>query len=548
MDNNKYVLESFRDYLKYKDFSINEKETSGTPLDLAGAEELVKLIMKDNGLLAEKLYEDSEGLKGQYLREAAKSIKDEKYALGGLYSMVGNIMTRLINESDFKVLKALVPDIKDGDLDSLRDTKKRKAKANDLLKELAKVSEDDARKRAKEGVKLMEPNSTYIASGIKTPFIWGGLLSPEEQGKTYAGFLAEAQKKGYNTTEGLKKVIADEFKDQAKDKRSKMEAPGLSAYLDKTESTVVTQGAPVAKSFRTAIVKEEKEDEVFKPNMYGANGEADYMEGTYKEMLDNLGAIFQRMLTGEISTIKSITVHTSADRYRNTGSAEKLSWGQLSFLRSQSMASLVVAMAQKSGLDPAVVAKVNSMIMLNFKGGNGDGTTGPNPPAPLKFGYYVEEGGKAIWKDGKDRELSQIVEVDAEGTPKGEPKDVKSKSEADKDAYNKFRYNNIEIEYEALEGQPTEGGGPIIEKVVDLKYPIKIKIPARYRKKKIKIPVPTLTFGPSISKGGGGGGKSKGATKCPDFGNTPGGVKIRSGFGFGIKTITIAQWESDLTQ
>ena len=546
MDNQKYVLESFNEYLKYRDLALNEKKDPGSPLDLAGAEQLVKLIMDDNALLAERVYAKTDGSKGEYLRAAVKSLKEKKYAVGGLYSIAGTIMTRSMTESDFKILQALDPSVKDEDFKSMSDTKTRKDKGKDVMKMLEGLSEEDAKKRAQAAVKLIPNNALYIASGIKTPFIWGGLLSDEERNQTYSAFLTEAQKRGYDTLEGLQKVIADEFKDQSKEDRTRMVSPGVEAFMNKTESTEVKPNQVTPKSFKTAIVKEDKQSEVFKPNMYGANGEADYMEGTFKEMVDNLGAIFQRMLTGEISSIKAITVYTSADRYRNTGSAEKLSWGQLSFLRSQSMASIVVEMARKSGLAEDIVTKINQMIKLNFKGGNGDGTTGPNAPDPIKFGYYVEEGGKVIWKDGKDRNIIQVVAVDNEGTPQGEPKDIKKSPDANKDEYNKYRYNNIEIEYIASEegGTDPEKGG-IIEKVIDLKYPVKIKIPARYRKKTIKIPIPTINIG---IKAVAGGGKSKSTTDCPNFGKSGGGAKIRTGFGFGIKTVTIASWESDLTK
>jgi hypothetical protein len=189
-----------------------------------------------------------------------------------------------------------------------------------------------------------DKEGAYIASAIKTPFIWGGLLTSAEREKSYESFLSEATKKGYDTKEGLKKVINDEFKEQSKKDLSRMQSPGIQAFLDRTEAQVVKPGAPIVKEFKTAIVEEADEDEVFKPNMYGANGEADYMEGTYKKMLDNLGAIFQRLLTGEVSSIKSITVHTSADRYRNTkeDGLSNLQYTQHSRAKVENLTHLVV--------------------------------------------------------------------------------------------------------------------------------------------------------------------------------------------------------------
>jgi len=545
MDNTKHVLESFQEFLRYKNDSLNEKKNPGSPLDLGSVKELVDLIMSYNAKLAEKLYDKSEGIKGNYLKEAAKALGEGKYALAGVYSMVGNIVTKAVTKESFEVLKALIPSTKDSDYNDLAAFKTRKTKGNELLSVISKMSEDEAKKLAPDAIKKIskDKEGNYIASAIKTPFIWGGLLTDAERNQAYSAFLAEATKKGYDTKEGLKKVIDDEFKEKNKEDGTRMQSPGLTAYLDRTESTVVKPGDPVIKEFTTAIVEEADEDEVFKPNMYGANGESDYMEGTYKKMLDNLGAIFQRLLTGEVSTIKSITVHTSADRYRNTGDSEKLSWGQLSLLRSQSMASLVVAMASKSGLEESVVTKINSMIKLDFYGSNGDGTSGPNPPDPIKFGYYATENGKIVWKSGKDRESMDIIPIDQDASPSGELKQVKLSPEKDKSAYNVFRYNNIEIVYEAVEKTTTAEPTTVIEKLVDLNYPIKIRIPGRYRRKTISIPLPYITTR-TKSKGGKGGKP----TECPNFEKGGGGGTIKTKFGIGIRPVKIASWESDLTK
>lgn len=544
MDNNKHVLESFNEFLKYRGMELNEKE--GSPLDLAGAKELVNLIMEYNAKLATDIYKNTGGIKGQYFRAATDSLAKGNYALAGVYSIVGNIMSTRIDKESFEVLKTLMPSIKD---ENYKDYEQgnRKPVATKNLAELSKMTEEDARKLAPKAIKKIPQGSeaNYIASAIKTPFIWGGLLTPAEQNKSYEAFLAEASKRGYDTKEGLKKVIDREFKDQGKDDKGHMQSPGIKAYLDRTESLIIEPGAPIVKEYKTAIVEEADEDNVFKPNMYGANGEADYMEGTYKKMLDNLGAIFQRLLTGQVTTIKSVTIHTSADRYRNTSPSEKLSWSQLSLLRSQSMASLVVGMAAKSGLTESVVSKINSMIMLDYKGENGDGSSGPNPPAPIKFGYYVAEGDKAVWKDGKDRNVMDIVTIDEGGTPSGEPKQVKKTPEPNKNDYNVFRYNNIEIVYEAVEKRTESEPTEVVGKVVDLSYPIKIRVPARYGRKTIKIPLPYIKIGLRDKSGGRGSSKP---TACPDFSSGGGGGKIKTKFGIGIRPVTIASWESDLTK
>jgi len=545
MDNNKHVLESFNEFLKYRGMELNEKE--GSPLDLAGAKELVNLIMQYNAKLATDFYKDPKGnISGDFLKEAAKSLTKGNYALAGVYSIVGNIVSRQIDKESFEVLKTLIPSIKDEDRSDY-EKGKRKSIAEKNFAELSKMSEEDAKKLAPAAIKKIPVGreASYIPSAIKTPFIWGGLLTQAEQEKSYEAFLSEASKKGYDTKEGLAKVIEDEFKDQKRDDRGYMNSPGITAYMDKAEAKAPKEGTPEPKEFKTAVIEEADEHEVFKPNMWGGNGDDDYMEGAFKKIQDNLGAIFQRILTGEVTSIKSITIQTSADRYRNTGVAEEkgLSWGQLSYLRSLSMASAVIEMARKSGLPEPTIKMINSMMMLDFKGENGDGTSGPNSP-DTKFGYYTSDGKKSKWVDGKDRNLIYVTEVDENGTPSGEPKEIKKSPESDKKAYNKYRYNNIEIEYEAIPLPGKTQDIPSAEKLVDLSYPIKVRIPARYRKKTIRIPIPYIKLGIRAKAGGG----KKGGVKCADLSKGGGGGSIRTTFGIGIRQVKIASWESDLTK
>jgi hypothetical protein len=305
MDNNKHVLESFSKFLEYRCMELNERE--GSPLDLSGAKELVNLIMSYNAKLATDVYKNTGGIKGEYFRAATDSLSEGNYALSGIYSIVGNIVTRRIDKESFEVLKTLIPTIKD---ENYKDYEQgnRKSVATKNLAAISRISDEVAINLPVAADKMLAKGreANYIASAIKTPFIWGGLLSTAEQDKSYEEFLLEAGKKGYDSKEGLRKVIDREFKDQRKDDKGRMQSPGVTAYLDKTESQIVKPGDPVVREFKTAIVEETEEDEVFKPNMYGANGESDYMDGTYKKMLDNLGAIFQRLLTGEVTSIKSI--------------------------------------------------------------------------------------------------------------------------------------------------------------------------------------------------------------------------------------------------
>lgn len=285
---------------------------------------------------------------------------------------------------------------------------------------------------------------------------------------------------------------------------------------------------------------QEKESEVFKPNKTGVNGEEDFLAGSFKQMVDNLGSIFQRYVAGEIDSIKKINIYTSADRYRNTGDAESLSWGQLAYARAISMSKVIEAMAIKAGVDDDLVVQLPKLTSIYSKGSNGDGTSGPNAPDPIKFGYYVKGGNNVKWVDGTKRDEVMIVPIDEQGTPtKDSAEGIKPKIEAtlsDVKQYNQFRFNNIEIEFDVIEISGTEEP-PTSEKVISLAYPVVILIPSRYTKRTISIPLPSFTKSYSTS------GKRSKPGSCPTFGES-----TSTSFGLTFKKVDIASWQSDLSK
>jgi len=204
------------------------------------------------------------------------------------------------------------------------------------------------------------------------------------------------------------------------------------------------------------------------------------------------------------------------------------------------MARVIEGLAKSAGLDDDIISQLPKIIEIYAKGDNGDGTSGPNPPEGIKFGYYVKEGNGVKFVDGSDRKTVTMIAVDDEGTPTAESAEgAKTKSmdpEANKEDYNKFRYNNIEVEFEFKEeGSDFE---PSEESISNLLFPVKLAIPARYSTKKIRIPIPIITTSTSSR---GSGGKS-GATSCPDFTE-----RTSTSFGFSFRPVTIAKWQSDLS-
>ena len=89
------------------------------------------------------------------------------------------------------------------------------------------------------------------------------------------------------------------------------------------------------------------------------------------------------------------SISTSASRYRNTGNAENYSFAQLSQKRAEEIHKYVIS--ELGGLVEF------PQPILHTKGGNGDGSSGPNPPAPNQFS---DKGGEPdSFKTDGDRNL-----------------------------------------------------------------------------------------------------------------------------------------------
>ena len=112
--------------------------------------------------------------------------------------------------------------------------------------------------------------------------------------------------------------------------------------------------------------------------------------------------------------LRSIEIHTSCSRYRNTGAAAQMTFDALSKARNNAAKDFIVKKLAEIG----VTVDQDTQITQDWKGGNGDGSTGPNPPAPI-----------AITRDGREAVAAKEDARDDFGAPI-----------ADKTAYDKFKY------------------------------------------------------------------------------------------------------------
>jgi hypothetical protein len=529
--NYKFVFESFDEFVKANYQELNEKEKDpGKEMSPAVALELLNKVQEYNIQLLENYVDEKDsGRTKENFEKCLEYMKEGKGAKAMLYGFLGRRM-------DMVQAKG-IEDVFDLKLsnDERRSRKLYAPKIDELMKSIDTMSDQDAADKAE--MLLKDPKTApRVPTPIRRIALWD-LLPDADKQKAADEFSKLAMKRGYETDDSLLRMMEKSFKKYKKDDRYRMTSPG---FTISTEVEAEAKPAKPPKEKKTFIISEENESELFKPNATGGNGEEDFQGASYKEMVDNLGSIFQRYLAGEITTLKKIKILTSADRYRNTGSAESLSWGQLSYARALTMARVIEGLAKSAGLDDDIISQLPKIIEIYAKGDNGDGTSGPNPPEGIKFGYYVKDGNGVKFVDGDDRKTVTLIAVDDEGTPTTDSAEgAKTKSmdpEAGKEAYNKFRYNNIEIEFEIKEDGSDESSE---ESISNLLFPIKLAIPGRYKTKKIRIPVPVITKSYSSR---GSGGKS-GATSCPDFTES-----TSTSFGFSFRPVTVAKWKSDMTK
>lgn len=557
MNKNKFVFENFSDFLMSLEPLTEEEKDPGTEMDPQGAEELVNKIIKlnislarnyfkKNGFFAKLFGKDEPGnqtennARGIFIPKLLDSLDDGEFEKSVLYMIMagfsGSGKSALENRSSIGFSNASVAKSKSGREIKLGGEDLEK-KLREFGKKIDEMPNAEAEKLSKIGLENYQGSIPYA---FATPLLWEFIDQAGKQ-KVYDDFYKLAIKRGFNTIEGLENVIQNEFDEQIKLKIASMGTPSVRVEFKKEEFEETTP--PLEIRSKTYILDEDKESEVFKPNKFGVNGAEDFQEKSFEQMRDNLGSIFQRYLAGEITRLIKISILTSADRYRNTEDAESLSWGQLSYLRATTMASMIESMAREVGLGEQIISNLPNIIFLYTQGENGDGSSGPNAPEPKKFGYYVKSGEKVSWVAGKNRSEVIVIPIEEDGTPlKDSAEGITPKNEtpeSDLSKYNKFRYNNIEIEYEMIK---TDGKEilPTQEKIINLKYPVKITMPSRFKRKSIKIPLPVIV---KSGSGASGGEKNK-PGKCPTFNNDR--TKVRRGLT--MKKVEIYGYDQDISK
>ena len=280
--------------------------------------------------------------------------------------------------------------------------------------------------------------------------------------------------------------------------------------IEKTEPGKAQEAKPPVKTEAIVLIDPLKTSYFFKNNMYEIKednlGET-FTDTEYtKQVLD---LIDQKIAQGyggykkdKNGGITKINIEASCSRYRNTGSAESLSWAELAYKRVGVFSKYIKASAEKiSENDKEFVDKILSVTELGYFGSNGDGTSGPDPDKndageTVRKGYYVKKGTKSQFVDVKGGDLTMINVVDI---TQGEnaapvlgetPKKIKAKnvdgSDIDKAPsspkdYDPFRFFQITMEGSFIESSDETAKPDITPPIVTVteKYSTAIAFPSK---------------------------------------------------------------------
>ena len=105
-----------------------------------------------------------------------------------------------------------------------------------------------------------------------------------------------------------------------------------------------------------------------------------FQDSFKKNIVNKINLLKEKFPNIPVSLI-SLDIQTSASRYRNTGQAAELSFQELSRYRNNSAKNEILTTLEANG-----VTNIKAVTPTQqYLGGNGDGTTGPNPPEPNAY-------------------------------------------------------------------------------------------------------------------------------------------------------------------
>lgn len=354
----------------------------------------------------------------------------------------------------------------------------------------------------------------HVYGSFAAPYLWEKLTS-EQKDAIYEDLMGLMKKSGYTTEKEYNNLLKD--KNQVGAKPYVAVIPSF-VELPPTET-------PIPGKITINGIDESIENKVFKDNRWGSgddsaggkvNPDAFQDQEVLAGIKSEIDSFMKSFASGEISKIISLRIESSASRYRNTndtkgGKAEKLSWGELAYNRAITILSLFSEAADAYNLPEEKRKELKEKVLIDSKGSNGDGTSGPNPPGPtIGFGYYDENSkwvpDNGTFGKGKSPEENRKLVVKAVLGEGGKPTGKYTTESVNPDSsaadYNKYRYVNFVIEAETMSKEPD----------------LVVKVPGKKETKYTpKVGFPKTTSGSSTRKKS----RKRGIIGIPGTGTSP---------------------------
>ena len=335
------------------------------------------------------------------------------------------------------------PDSVIGLVDKMLAKQREQGKVNFNFKKFTTEADPYAAWKASQGSTPLEEGGYKYAAAFAAPYLFDK-LTDEQKKDLYEGISKNLNDSGYKSIAEVEKLIAG--------KANLISPPVI--YITSKETKIPgplikLEGTPTVYQ----LIEEVDEHGIFKDNEWELKDTSFGSPETKAKLVDPIKEFVSDFASGRVNNIEYIVIQSSASRYRNTGISEGISWGELSFNRTKTIAAIFKAVADEYKLTDQQRTLLQSKIFVDYGGSNGDGTSGPNPINPIAFGYYNEEG-KFIQNNGSyDKKRSTVVidRIDSGGEPTGEIITKTIEPDKDKADYEKYKYVNVVIKASIIE-------------------------------------------------------------------------------------------------
>jgi hypothetical protein len=417
----KFLLESFEEYVSQIYGSVNEAEES--TLSFSEAKDIISFLVKDQKTRAINQSKIAKMITDIFGKDVLGRMRKDYWWADEREGISNNPDQKKIDEF-FKKIVQFDNQLKNSDLsDKLEENDNfRPAVIMGLFYQF--VSEDNRKKLAEDFSKK--------ASSLKL------------------------------TGDKIKKQINEKAGDSA----VMGKAPAILGYVDVSEIKKVTE-KPATPPETFTLLDEKNQKTLFVDNSW------DLDPTVGKVLRDQIYGVLERRKAGGYTKILELSIQSSASRYRNTGKAESLSWGQLAFKRSQVIFNMIKEILDELKIPEGdeIREELNAVAKMDINGSNGDGTSGPNPTG-VRTGYYVvskpqskDQTGSSTFKDVEGADKIMVTSIDGFGNPEGEPTEKKLAPLANKEEYDKFKYVNVSVKIKETSVVPGEPESVLITSV-----------------------------------------------------------------------------------